>query len=637
LNKATLPSPPAVAMQIVQITSRPDVSVAQIVELLRQDPAICVQVLKAINSSVFALAEPVTSIERAVLLLGLNTMRSIVLTMSLPAMRFTAVPDRVFRDFWLSAVSGAVIARELSVRMKTTTAEEDLLCGLLRDLGQLVIHQSYPAEFEEFARGMTSRPFSSLCEHEREVFGVDHAEVSAELLRRWNLPVGLVQPIRAHHQPELLGAVGADAIARCERLGFVDALTNLDVVAHQPGEVDALLARANDRYGLSQAELVEFLQQVVPKVEAFTALLSIDVGRCPDFAMTLTGGCQELLKLTVESGKVGVAATMRTPPPVATLEVLEPSPSHTCVSPVSNLLPEFVPEFLDDFPSSGCTLDDYELHRELGRGAMGVVFQGYEPTLDRVVAIKMMNQEVGEDSQSHQRFIREARNAAAIRHENVVAIYAVKERSPLTYLCMEYVPGESLEDLVRGEHPLPVAVLRTIATQITAGLAAAHACKVIHRDVKPANILIESRTGRVKLTDFGLARSENDVRITLDGSLIGTPLYMSPEQAAGKPLDHRSDLFSLGAVLYTAATGKPPFDSNTVFEVLRMVNEAQPVPPRQVRPDLPDWFDRLVLKLMAKNKGDRYASADEVLTFLNTVGVEEGKKRGGWRRLLGIG
>lgn len=645
MNSTTLPTPPAVAMQIVQKTSRSDVTVSEIAELLRQDPSICAQVLKAINSCLYSLPEPITSIDRAVLLLGLNTIRSIVLALSLPAMQFTAIPDKVYRYFWQSSVSGAVIARELSLRMKIPSAEDDLLCGLLRDLGLLLLHQAFPEEMIEFTRGMADRPFSSLTEYEREVFGVDHAEVSAELLRRWNLPDSFVTPIRYHHRPERLAGERLDILERCERLSFVDVLTNLDVVSLHPGELDALLARAKQGYGFSQTELVEFLQLVVPKVQAFTALFNIEIGQCPDFATTLTGGCQELLKLTAASGCIGVAATVRLPPQRIMTNLSETGPdTPSPVSPSRNTqvanqplgLPEFSPEFLNEFPPGGCVLNGYELRREIGRGAMGVVFEGYETTLDRLVAIKMISPEMKCDPQCTQRFIREARSAAAIRHENVVAIYTVKESPAVTYLSMEFVEGESLETLVERDHPLPIGTVRDLASQITAGLCAAHAKKVVHRDVKPANILIEKSTGRVKLTDFGLARSENDVRLTLDGTLIGTPLYMSPEQACGKELDHQTDLFSLGSVLYTAATGRAAFDSQSVYDVIKRVCEANPIPPSKIRPDLPEWFDQLVLKLLSKNKVHRYASADEVLTFLHSVERDEAKPRGGWRRLFGM-
>jgi hypothetical protein len=509
--------------------------------------------------------------------------------------------------------------------MKRPMAEDDLLCGLLRDLGGLILRQAFPGEYERFHAGMAERPFSAYCQYERDLFGADHAEVSADLLKRWRLPESITEPLRFHHEPERMTEAPPELMERAERLAFVEALTNLDVVAHQPAELDTLLKTAERQYGFDQAAVIEFLQGVVPKIEAFTELLSMDVGRCPDFAAILANGCQELVKLTVQSERVAVNATIRTPAPEAA-----PRP------PAALRLPDFEPAFLDQFPETGCYLDEYELIRPLGRGAMGCVFLAWEPSLERKVAIKMMNvNDSNAEPQYQQRFLREARNAAAIRHENVVDVYAVKEVGKFSYLSMEFVEGKSLESRIADDGPLPVPMLRDIATQIAAGLAAAHAKKVIHRDVKPANILIDAATGRVKLTDFGLARAENDVRLTMDGGLIGTPLYMSPEQARGEPLDLRSDLFSLGSVLYTAATGKPPYDSTSMVQVLRMVCDAEPVLPSRLRADLPGWFDELVLRLLAKERDNRFPTADAVLEFLKGIDQPTTKKRVGWRRLFG--
>jgi eukaryotic-like serine/threonine-protein kinase len=642
-NTTALPTPPGVAMQIVQQTSRSDVTVAEIGELLRQDPAICAQVLKAINSCLYSLSEPITSIERAVLLLGLNTIRSIVLALSLPAMQFNALPDKVFRYFWQSSVSGAVIARELSIRMKKPSAEDDLLCGLLRDLGLLLLHQAFPTEMLNYTCGMSTRPFSSISEYEIETFGMSHADVSAELLRRWNLPEAFILPIQHHHEPERMPTDRPELVERCERLGFVDALTNLDIVAHHPGEVEAIIRHAEKKYGLNQNELVGFLQDIVPKVEAFTALFSIDIGYCQDFAATLSSGCQELMKLTMESGRVSTSASVRTPVPAPdTANSVQPKPASSnttmiSVVPMALPLPDFEFAFVENFPASGCYLDGFELTRLLGRGAMGCVFQAWDPALDRKLAIKMMSPDEAADVQYQLRFIREARSAAAIQHDNVVGVYTVKELGILSYLCMEYVEGRSLEDLIDSDGPLSIPALRDLAIQMASGLSAAHAKKVIHRDIKPANIIIESQSGRAKLTDFGLARAEKDQRLTLDGGLIGTPLYMSPEQASGNGLDHRSDLFSLGAVLYTAATGKLAFDGPSMFEVLKRVCESEPVPPSTLRAELPEWFDKLVQKLLAKHADNRFASADELLACLVDVERKTEKARGGWRRLFGIG
>jgi serine/threonine protein kinase len=244
---------------------------------------------------------------------------------------------------------------------------------------------------------------------------------------------------------------------------------------------------------------------------------------------------------------------------------------------------------------------------------MGVVFEGYDRTLGRPVAVKMMLPELAEHERFRQRFIREARSVAAIRNPNVVAIHAVKENGPFTYLVMEFVEGPSLADRIDEGDPMPLAELTSLAGQLAKGLAAAHAERIVHRDLKPENVLLDRVSGQAKLTDFGLAQVESDLKLTTEGGLIGTPLYM----ATGKPVGLRADLFGLGAVLYAAATGRSPFDDRTMFGVLKKVCEFTPPPPSHARPDLPAWFDALILRLLAKAEDDRFQSAEEFLAALH--------------------
>ena len=632
LESAQIPTPPAVAMRIVRMTTHPDCTAAEISEMLRQDPGICARVLKAINSCVYGLPAPVSSIDRAVVVLGLNTVRSIVLTLSLPAMQFTGVPDRVLKDHWLSSVSGAIIARELSLRMREPLAEDDLLCGLLRDLGALILRQRFPDDCRRFRDGMAGRPFSDFCSYERELFGVDHAELSAELLVRWRLPSAITEPIRYHHEPGRMRGAPHALIERAERLAFVVALTNLDLVAHNPAEVDTLLKTAA-RYRLSQSELVEFLQAIVPKIDAFTEVMSIDVGRCPDYASTLATGCGELVKLAVQSGGVTMAEATRPPrhnPTAVTLRAGDGEMDFEVNSPAESAGLETEP--VEGFPTSGSTIGGFVLESELGRGAMGLVFKARETSLDRTVAIKIMAPDLAGNDVFRQRFVREARSAAAIRHDNVVNLYGVWDTPRCSYLSMEYIEGTSLDDLIGTSHPLPFARIRDIAIQIAAGLGSAHDRKIIHRDLKPSNILIEGASGRVKLTDFGLARGERDTRLTEIGSVVGTPQYMSPEQAAGLQEDARSDLFSLGGVLYTLATGRPPFDGNSIPAVLMKVCNEQPVSIRQLRPDLPQAYRASVEKLLRKKPDARYASAGELIDDLRKIEIAPVAKAPAWRR-----
>ena len=194
----------------------------------------------------------------------------------------------------------------------------------------------------------------------------------------------------------------------------------------------------------------------------------------------------------------------------------------------------------------------------VGRGGMGTVFRAFDERLHRVVAIKVMAAGLAATATARQRFTREARAAAAVCHEHVVTIHAVEEEHRPPFLVMQYVEGASVQEKLNRWGALPTTEILRIGMQAASGLAAAHAHGLVHRDIKPANILLEGNVERVKITDFGLARAADDASLSQSGVIAGTPLYMSPEQAEGARIDHRSDLFSLGSVLYAACTGRAP-------------------------------------------------------------------------------
>jgi serine/threonine protein kinase len=257
----------------------------------------------------------------------------------------------------------------------------------------------------------------------------------------------------------------------------------------------------------------------------------------------------------------------------------------------------------------------YEVQAVLGRGGMGVVFRAFEPALRRVVAVKTLAPHLAGQPSARQRFLREARAAAAVGHEQVVAVHAVGEFKDVPFLVMEYVAGASLAERLAGG-PLPLAEAVRIGALAARGLAAAHASGLVHRDVKPANILLEAGTGRVKLTDFGLAQAQDDVRLTESGAVAGTPAYMAPEQARGGVIDHRADLFSLGSVLYAMCTGRPPFAAGSPLAVLRRVADETPPPLCEANPAVPPWLGAVVAKLHAPDPAERFQSAAEVAELL---------------------
>jgi urea transport system substrate-binding protein len=268
-------------------------------------------------------------------------------------------------------------------------------------------------------------------------------------------------------------------------------------------------------------------------------------------------------------------------------------------------------------PGSLGRLEHFEVLAVIGMGGMGIVLKALDEKLQRVVAVKVLARRLAASGAARKRFIREAQAAAAVSHDHVIAIHAVEDAGPVPYLVMEFIDGPSLEEKLRTDGPLDVKEVLRIGMQIASGLAAAHKQGLIHRDVKPANILLANGVERVKITDFGLARAVDDASFSQSQGVAGTPDYMSPEQANGGPVDHRSDLFSLGSVLYALCTGRPPFRAGSTLAVLKRVGAETPQPPRELNADVPPWLEALLGRLHAKEPSDRFQSAGEVAELLS--------------------
>jgi serine/threonine-protein kinase len=279
-----------------------------------------------------------------------------------------------------------------------------------------------------------------------------------------------------------------------------------------------------------------------------------------------------------------------------------------------------------DDPASLGRLGPYEVTELLGRGGFGVVLKAFDPMLGRAVAIKVLAPQLASSAAARGRFAREARAAAAVVHDHVVAIHAVDSWNRLPYLVMPYIAGQSLQERVDRDGPLDLKEVLRISIQTAQGLESAHAQGLVHRDVKPSNILLKNGVERVKLTDFGLARAVDDASLTQSGVVAGTPQYMSPEQARGEPVDHRSDLFSLGSVMYFMCAGHAPFRASSTPAVLRRVSDEQPRPVREIHPEVPAWLAEIIECLHAKNAGERFESAGEVAELLerNLAAVQRG-------------
>jgi hypothetical protein len=295
-------------------------------------------------------------------------------------------------------------------------------------------------------------------------------------------------------------------------------------------------------------------------------------------------------------------------------------------------------------------LGGYRVLHVLGSGATGVVFLAEDLQLQRRVALKVMRPVPGGNDVARQRFLREGRAAAVIDHDHIVTIYQVGEDRGVPFLAMKLLIGETLDDRLKRQGPLLVHEVVRIGQEIAEGLDAAHEHGLIHRDIKPANLWLEAGTGRVRILDFGLARGAGeDMQLTRTGTIVGTPAYMSPEQARGTRVDHRSDLFSLGCVLYRMCTGRTPFQADDPMGMLVALAQDQPPPIQAFNPSVPGELVGLITRLLAKLPEGRpptartvastLAALDEHVAQARTVGWphaqrNEGPQRPWWVTLL---
>jgi eukaryotic-like serine/threonine-protein kinase len=288
------------------------------------------------------------------------------------------------------------------------------------------------------------------------------------------------------------------------------------------------------------------------------------------------------------------------------------------MSPSSPTLPALLP--LELIALQRLLVGRYSIVREIGRGGMGIVALARDVALDRPVAIKLLPPDLATSAAGRARFVQEARTAAALSHPHIIPIHAVEEHEELVFFVMTFVDGETLAERIRRAGPLSSGMCVRVVQEIAWALAHAHANGVVHRDVKPDNVLLERATGRVVVTDFGIARTASLADITAEGEVVGTPRYMSPEQASGEAVDGRSDVYSLGVVAFFAATGRPPFDAPSAAALL-MKHLVEPAPPlATVRPGLPARFATAIDRCLAKRPADRWPSAEELATALGIAG-----------------
>jgi formylglycine-generating enzyme required for sulfatase activity len=410
-----------------------------------------------------------------------------------------------------------------------------------------------------------------------------------------------------------------------------DRLVMSDAPLNHPGD-EAL--RALSLGQLTEAELAHVSAHLIDcaecccridKLATYDRLLErVQQGAaCLEKALVSPAQRRSAVRALRQSHEASSAARKRKPETVPDSRIANAAAVQTHgEGPPSKGLPDDLVRFLapPERPEEIGRLGPYRILAVLSRGGMGVVFRAHDPALDRIVALKVMMPGMAATPNARERFLREAKAAAALKHPHVVTIYQVSEDRDAPFLAMEFLEGEPLDDRIRREGWLPLADVLRIGREAALGLAAAHARGLVHRDIKPANLWLEAPTGHVKVLDFGLAWAPTgQAHLTQAGMIVGTPAYMAPEQAEGKSVDPRCDLFSLGCVLYQMITATLPFPGESAITILRAVALHEPPPVSTLRPEASLELSALVARLLAKNPEGRPASAQEVAQTLGAL------------------
>jgi serine/threonine-protein kinase len=267
-------------------------------------------------------------------------------------------------------------------------------------------------------------------------------------------------------------------------------------------------------------------------------------------------------------------------------------------------------------------IGNYRIIGKLGKGGMGDIYKAVQEPLNRVVALKVLSPQLSRDEEFSKRFEIEAKAISMLQHQNIVNIYEYGEEDGLRFFAMQFVDGSDLGRYIYDNKMLPIGEIIDFSKQICRGLRYAHSCNVVHRDIKPQNVLID-KNGVARLSDFGIAKIFSGTEITLTGSAVGTPEYMSPEQAQGKKLDLQTDVYSLGIVMYEMLTRRPPFTGNNPMSVAYKQVHELPIPPSMKRKDTPKRLELIILKAIKKDRRERYTSVEEMLNHLDSVDPQE--------------
>lgn len=626
---------PMVVSRILRMLANPDFEVRALEKELKTDPALAALILKLVNSSRFGLVRKVCSIHQAVARLGMRTLRLAVLGFGLVDRLAKGAPAKLLQDYWRRALTVASVVARLCPTQRSVRPDEAYAAGLFADIGVLVLSQ------------VATERYLGLCErhgHGRELaaaeqreFGASHAELAKRLLDRWDFPERLTHALARHHDEKpngdllcrllMAGDMLADALwtPQTRRMGRVCQFFRSEFQLDPEG-LFALALDCNrdilesaevfrvELHGTIDCDALRRHALLQYQAEAMDSALACDGMLAPPkydsvADSPVTSRSLPLDDKALPPGNVG--STSR-PEEEATLDWEPGRPGKAGQKALA----------VAESYAAGHIFGKYVVLQKLGQGGMGVVLKARHQCMDRLVAVKMLPPSAMQAPESVQRFYQEVKAAAQLTHPNIVTAYDAGEHEGVHYLVMEYIDGQDLARIVQARGPLSVEDALDYTVQAARGLDYAHQRGIIHRDVKPANLLVDVE-GTVKILDMGLARlieingQDGGAAISSTGRILGSVDYLSPEQAEDADrVDERADVYSLGCTLHYLLTGRPMYDVDSIVQKL-LAHREQPIPSLcAVRPDLPEALDEVFRRMVAKRPEDRWETMAHVMTAL---------------------
>ncbi len=569
----------------------PKVQISDLSKVVTSDPMLTATILRIVNSPYYGLSKRIDSISHALLILGIVNVKNILYREGLIQLLLTDNPEinKAMEKIWRHAALTSICAAHLHPLFGGLNQGSLFTMGLLHDIGKLLLLMMPISAGNDLT---APHPAGLKLDDEDQLFGVNHAVVAGIALSGWGFSDLMVNAVANHHAPtyKSLASLKMDRA----QTPYLFVLFIADQMAKSiAAEEDLTIEALHPSYHsvVAREHLQELLEDKVflsriREAEALAAPLS------DDRLNSSTGLCREK-----------VAGTQRGLLSFGSAGLLTRKEDATVILSSS---------------AADSTIGRYQILGLLGQGSMGVVYQGRDPLIQRTVAIKTLRYAEGNDlALSRSRFFREAEAAGGLSHPNIVTIYDVGEDRGNAYIAMEYLEGYDLSRCCAKKALLPQRETIRIVREVALALDYAHRRGVVHRDVKPANIRISS-AGQVTVTDFGIARLV-DLSGTQAGTILGTPNYMSPEQINGEAVDGRSDLFSLGVVLYELLTGEKPFQGDDITALMNRISGSEPTPLQVKVPGIPEELAAIVEKALRKKREERYSSGQELADDLGAL------------------